>query len=175
MRKNIGLFLLKKKASKLKRKVEVNNLETAKTAGIIYEANNPQNGEVVKGFIELLKKEDIKAESIALFLSKNSPEMPISSVNNFYLTNKELGFFRIPYTEDAKRFMKKEYDILIDCNFEKNFSLQYLSTLSKARFKVGPSGGYHQNVCDMIIVMKKPVKMNEFLEQVICYLKMINQ
>lgn len=175
MRKNIGNLFLKRKASKLNRRIQVNNLGSAKTVGILYDATNPRNDEEIKEFMDALKNENLKLESIALFLSKNTAKMPMATAKNFYIGIKELSFFRIPYTNDAKKFMDEEYDILIDCNFEKHFSLQYLSSLSRAHFKVGPSGGYHQNVCDLTIALKEPIKMKDFLEQTTHYLKIINQ
>lgn len=173
MRKSLGNYVLKKRASRLKRKVEVQNLESAESVGVVYNATHTEDEEEIKNFIQFLEKQNIKSQSIALFQSKDTSKMPISSINSFYLSKKDLNFYRLPTSEDAKVFMDKDFDILIDCNFENFFPLRYISSLSKAKFKVGPSGSYHQQVCDLTIAMKEPVKMKEFLEQAKHYLKII--
>ena len=174
MRKSIGSYLLKKKFSNLQREIQVSNLQTAASIGIVYFSDSAQKEEEIKKMVAFLEKNQIKVETIAM-LPNTKEEMPVSSIKNFYLTQKELNFYRIPGSAESKKFIVKKFDILIDCNFGNHFPLRYISSLSKAKFKVGPAGGYHDKVCDLTISMKEPVTLKEYLEQTKHYLQIINQ
>jgi hypothetical protein len=67
------------------------------------------------------------------------------------------------------------FDILIDVNFEKAFPLYYISSLSKASFKVGLfDTEADSSTFDLMIELKKPVRVEEYLSNVVHYLEMIN-
>lgn len=175
MRKSLGNYVLRKKISKAKREVQVFNLETAKSIGVLYPYTLGQNEEVIKKMIDFLESFNTEVQSIAMVSLKNATDLPVSSNNNFYFSKKEINFYKIPTSKEVHDFIDKEFDILIDCNLENLFPLRYISSLSKAKFKVGPSSGYRDQVCDMTISMEEPVKMEVFLDQAKRYLKIINQ
>ena len=67
------------------------------------------------------------------------------------------------------------FDILIDINFEKVFPIYYISSLSKANFKVGLYDTESGNsTFDLMIELKKPVRVDDYLSNVVHYLEMIN-
>ena len=53
------------------------------------------------------------------------------------LRKKEISILYIPSSVEADTFINTKFDILIDINFEKIFPLVYVSSLSRASFKVG--------------------------------------
>lgn len=174
MIEKISDLILQQKLSKLNRRKAVSNLNTAKTAGIIYDAANAENELLIKELCSFLEKENIKTESIGIYLLKNSDNMPMHSLQHFYINRKELNMLKIPKSETVKKFIQKEFDLLFDCNISKQFTLKYISSLSMAKFKIGPAGGYHQNMCDMLIDVKEEAGLQTFIEQAKHYLKIIN-
>jgi hypothetical protein len=60
-------------------------------------------------------------------------------------------------------------------NFENRLPLRYITHLSAAPFKVGLfSGEKESSVYDLMMEMKKPVKVEMYLDQIIHYLERIN-
>jgi hypothetical protein len=65
--------------------------------------------------------------------------------------------------------------VLIDLNFKKLLPLQYISSLSNAGFKVGLFEPEIKNTpYDLLMEIKSPVNVEDYLNQVIHYLGMIN-
>lgn len=59
-------------------------------------------------------------------------------------------------------------------NFENNTPLRYITSLSKARFRVGLMDASASDLpFDLMMDLKKPVDMDKFLDQAVKYLEMI--
>src|SRR5690606_5916460 len=125
----------------------------------------------IMDFCKFLKSQEIDIQSLGFYGLKDLNEMPMISKHHEYFNKKEINFMKMPQGNAVKKFIEKEFDLLIDCNLRGQFSLKYISSLSKAKFKVGPSGGYHQNACDLLIALKEPYQLTDFLEQTKHYLK----
>jgi hypothetical protein len=78
-------------------------------------------------------------------------------------------------TSETDKFIKNRFDVLIDLNFRNLFPLVYVSSLSVASLKVGLSDSRPESSpFDLMISLKNTVSIDEYLEQVILYLEMIN-
>ena len=83
--------------------------------------------------------------------------------------------FYVPVSSEAEKFINTMFDILIDINFEKVFPIHFISSLSKASFKVGLFDKETNNsTFDLMMELKKPVHVEDYLANVIRYLEMIN-
>jgi hypothetical protein len=91
------------------------------------------------------------------------------------IKNEELNFFYHPVSNDTNKFVNNKFDVLIDINFEKLLPLQYISSLSNAGFKVGLFESETGNTpFDLMMDLKSPVNIEDYLNQVVHYLEMIN-
>ena len=79
----------------------------------------------------------------------------------------------MPKGEEVNRFIQKPFSILIDLNFDNCFPIEYISTLSNAKFKVGANGLYRDSICDMVISLEENKKLKYLIIQLKHYLKMI--
>jgi hypothetical protein len=88
-------------------------------------------------------------------------------------TKKELNFLSLPKSEFTGPLSSKTYDLLIDCNFQDYPSMKLLSGGIKAKFKVGLNGLSYHNYFDICIDLKNDLNLDNYLLQVMNYLKMI--
>ena len=173
--KFLGKLLLKRKKAKLKRKVYFNKLAEAKTALVIYNATVEDRRREVKDFIRFFKEERLEVDSIGYYgkVGKNI-EKPADELGGVFFDKKEISSYKFPKNLKIKKLIAKQHDILIDLNLKEEFCLEVLSSLSKARFKVGPNHKYGNEVFDLTLDIKgKP--MSYLIEQIKVYLGMINK
>lgn len=108
------------------------------------------------------------------FPGKNLPNQ-LTAVRYLSIIKKEeLNLFYHPVTSDTNNFVSKRFDVLIDMNFKKILPLRYISSLSNAGFKVGLFDSEAGNTpFDLMLDLKNPVNVEEYLNQVVHYLEMI--
>jgi hypothetical protein len=89
---------------------------------------------------------------------------------------QDINYTYRPISNEVINFINTPFDILIDANFKNLFPLEYIATLSNAGFKVGIfDNRYDQPPFDLMIEVSKNSDMNNYLEQVVHYLEMINK
>jgi hypothetical protein len=100
-----------------------------------------------------------------------------------YLVISQEKIFRInilqsdilPVSSEFRNFVSNRFDILIDINFKELFPLKCVSSASNAGFKVGIfESETIDTPYDLMMEMKNPVDVENYLNQVIHYLEMIN-
>ena len=79
----------------------------------------------------------------------------------------------MPIASFTNDFIKKEFDLLIDLNFEKEITLRYLLESSMAHCKVGLNQGEDEVLYDFMLEGISPKDLNLFLKELLRYLEMI--
>ncbi|MBL4707650.1 MAG: hypothetical protein JKY48_04330 [Flavobacteriales bacterium] len=166
---------LARKAKRIKRQVRAANLSAAETALIVYDASDATTEKKARNYARFLKEEGIKADSIAFYKLKGKEDKrPEDELNYLYFDKKSINWMGFPKDTRVLKCIAKKYHLLIDLNFNNNFTLEVISSLSTANFKVGKSGMYQDEVCDLTIATKDN-NLDYYLSQVSTYLKMINK
>ncbi len=174
VRLKIGHKILNKKHSRTKRKMTYTNIGSIRTIGIVWDSTNTEQFPHLSGFVREMHDRNIDIQIIGYFPGKILPD-EYSAVR--YLTcirRNEINTFYIPVSDEVNAFMNTRLDILIDINFNKIFPLKYISLLSMAGFKIGlsePDG--ESSHFDMMMDIRRPVAINEYLENIVYYLEMI--
>ncbi|MBN2520539.1 MAG: hypothetical protein JXB17_08550 [Bacteroidales bacterium] len=172
-RKNLGNFSLTKRLKKLKREKKVFNFKSAKTAGIIFSANNESDWLENKLFIDFLKSQDIQL-TILVYLKNKKLKNYYTHINKInYFSIEDLKWSYTPKPGFVNRFMEKDYDLLIDMDTEHSFPTAYITALSKAHFKVGLKNNEH-NYFDLMIDLGNFKNKEEYFNQIKHYLSIIN-
>ena len=70
------------------------------------------------------------------------PNKKLESLKEIYpdqrfISQSELSWYRVPKKLASSRFIKNEFDILINMYLKESLPLQYISSLSKAKFRIG--------------------------------------
>jgi hypothetical protein len=173
IQQQVGRFWLNKLEKRVKRNVKAFSIEKASTIGVIYNATNRDTAETVKKFIQHLKEERKEVLSLGFIDSKDSSALVQSHLHYTYFDKRDLSKSFIPKGNVVENFINKPFSILFDLNTDDCFPIEYISTLSVAKFKVGTKGRYHDKVCDLVIDIKENKKLNFFIIQLKHYLKMI--
>jgi hypothetical protein len=174
-RLKIGNSSLSKKLVKAKRKVYYTNISRIKTIGIVWDASKTEEFSILSGFHQKMNEKGINVTIFGFYPGKVLPDQYTALRYFTCIMKKELSSFFVPVTNEAEKFINTMFDILIDINFEKVFPLFYISSLSRASFKVGLYDKETDNsVFDLMMELKRPVRVEDYLSNVMHYLEMIN-
>ena len=174
-RLKIGATILRKRAAKDARKRAYNNFSQIKTIGVVWDASKIVEFQTLAKFHQQMHERGIDVQIIGYYDGKVLPNQYTAIRYLSCIRNYELNLFYIPKSSEIHTFINKKIDILIDINFKKIFTLRYITILSKALFKVGLSEpDTYSSPFDLVMDIKKPVSIDNYLEQIIQYLEMMN-
>jgi hypothetical protein len=173
-RLKIGKAILSKKAARSKREILYSDFGKVKSIGIVWDASKRVEFASLSRFHQRMQEMKIDVKILGYFPGKNLPDQYTAIRYLTCIRKDEINSFYHPYSSEAKSFISKHFDILIDINFDKHFPLRYVTSLSNARFKVGLyESETKDSPFDMMMEIENPVDIDGYLEQVIRYLKMI--
>jgi hypothetical protein len=160
MRRRLFEYFLKKEIQNKRVTRSSLGLEKARNIGILFEATSLDEKQIITRYAAKLKKEGKQVTLLAFFNSKQESEnFPFDHFNK-----KGLDFFYRPKTEEVKRFMQSNFDLLISTNVRNLLPLHYITAASSARFRIGPVTDRLESY-DMMIDTKKPEDVAYFLQQ----------
>lgn len=174
-RLKIANSILEKRVRKTRRKVYYSNISQVKTIGIVWDASKVPDFSILSKFFQKMHDRNIDVKIIGYYPDKELPDSFTAIRFLSCIRKSETNFFFMPVSAETDFFIRNRFDVLIDLNFEKVFPLRYITTLSSAGFKVGlsePDSNDHR--FDLMIEMKKNVPVENFLNEVVRYLEMIN-
>jgi hypothetical protein len=175
IRLKIGKAIFIKKMARTKRKVYYSNISQVINIGIVWDASKPDDFACLSRFYQKMHERNIDVKILGYFPGKNLPDQYTAIRYLTCIRKKEINFFYHPVSSETKTFISNRFDILIDINFKKLFPLQYITSLSNAGFKVGLFESETMDTpFDLMMEIKKPVDVENYLNQVIHYLDMIN-
>ncbi len=173
LRYSIGEKKLSKKAALLHRQKQVHNFSTCKSAGILFDATKSEDFVVVKEFMKYLTNLKIESSLIGYVNEDQIHSNLLLRDNCHFFCNKDLNLFYKPNTESTTLFLNKKFDILFDLTIKDFYPLRYLTSLSKAEFKVG-SFSEGVNDLDLMIDVRKEPKITYLIDQIKIYVTLLN-
>jgi hypothetical protein len=171
----IAHYFLKKDSQSSQRKCVVSNFDTAKSFGLLFDANDPEIYELVKKYFKYLKESKKKVHAIGFYDLKNLPQMEYSKLDYDFFTRKDLNWWGKPGGTFVTNFIEEEYDVLINFSLNDSFPLKYISAMSKAKMKIGKLDEKNSAVYDMMIQQPADKNFKFFMRQVDHYLGIINK
>ena len=161
---------LRKKLRALKIEREFVNLEKARTIGLLYNATSPDHNIIVTKFSELLKRKKKKVTLLGYVDNKTSFEDPGVPLFN----KKDLNWKLEPVNDRARRFIEKDFDILINAFIGDNLPLEYIAALSRAKYRVGEYSPTKTSSLELMINLGNRTELQYLLDQISHYLNLIN-
>ncbi len=146
------------------------SLDESKTIGILFDATESKQSDAVLKYASKLKKQGKKVQLLGFIHDKNEIETDFPSFN---LKDTTLSY--IPKGERVEQFIKEPFDLLINLFFEENLALEYISTLSKARFRIGRFVEHLHCFDLMINSLKKEGNIPFFTQQMELFLQKMNK
>jgi hypothetical protein len=175
IRLKTGNYILLNKFSRIKRKVFYSNINQIKSIGIVWDSSNPHEFIHLSKFYQKMHERKIDVKIIGYFPGKNLPDQYVGIRYLTTIRKQEVNLFYIPTSAETNNFINEKFDILIEINFKKVFPLHYISYLSMAGFKVGLfESGDVPSPFELMMDIKKPADVGNYLDEVLHYLEMIN-
>lgn len=160
--------ILNSKLKALSRNKKVFNLDSAQTAGILWESDQEASFRKLESE---LRNSGVKTSGLCYFPTKKAV-IP-QGINGF--TRKQASWWlEIPKARVAEDFIQQKFDVLIDLSRQQSFPIVYLTALSNAAFKIGYSGNA-ANYFDWNIEFAEQPEASQLAEQILYYLKRINK
>lgn len=150
-------------------------MDEAKSVGIVFDATSTEDFDLVKKYITYLREMKKRVKAIGFINQKGIPALAYSKLEYDFFSLKELSWSNIPKSIYVTNFIKEEYDILLDLNLQDLFPLKYISSLSKAKFKVGRKSEHDNPVFDLMIEADISKGLKYFLRNIDTYLFIINK
>ena len=174
IRLKIGNALLKKKMIRSKNNVCYSGFSQVKSIGIVWDASKTEEFSSLAKFHQRMHDRKIKVKIIGYFPGKNLPDQYTAIRYLTCIRKNETNYFYHPVSSETNTFISNHHDIIIDINFNNHFPLKYITSLSKAGIKVGLfEPGNMNNSINLMLEIKKPVDIDNYLIQTIHYLEMI--
>lgn len=175
VRLNIGNSILRKRASRISRKVIYDGFAGIKKIGLVWDAVNPDDFQQISKFHQKMSERGIETSVFAFYAGKELPDKLTAIRFLTCLRKKDLNLYYIPVSGEAEEFIRKKFDVLIDLNFEETFPLKYITVLSASNFKVGIYNSTQgMRSYDLMMELKRPFTIEYYLTEVLNYLEMIN-
>jgi hypothetical protein len=174
-RLKIGNSILAKKVARVNRKVYYSSIGQVKTIGIVWDAARTDDFTSLSKFFQKMHDRGIEVRIIAYFPGKELPDQYTAQRYLTCIRKNETSLFYLPVSQEAEFFIKNRFDVLIDINFNSDLPLSYITSLSASGFKVGLSDSYRgASTFDLMMELKKPVQIDNYLTEIVHYLEMIN-
>ena len=175
IRQKIGKIILSKKLSRIKRAVQYSHIGRVKKIGIVWDATRTAEFPALSRFYQKMHERKIDVKVLGFYPGKELPDQYTAIRYLNCINVKELDFFYHPTSPEIVTFINNKLDILIDINFEKQVPLLYVSLLSNAGLKIGLFEAEEKKIpFDLMMDIKKPVDIENYLTQIIFYLEMIS-
>jgi hypothetical protein len=174
LKQKIGIRVLNNKLRNFNRIRESHNFDSATTAGILFTPTDQVSFEQIKQFLNYLGTYKLQIYVLGYIDSKTIPESFLfwKGINLF--SRKELGWMMIPKSTVVTDFIDKPFDLLFDLSMTDFFPVEYISRLSKSKFKIGRFTTSHDSF-DLMFELDHSNKLDNYLEYIKHYLNLINK
>lgn len=157
---------LLKKAGLIKRSPELPNLNIVKKVSVIWQPSQKKAFHYLQDYF--IKKQVI-FRSLCVFEENSEPFADINS-----LIPKDINWLGFPKQGKIDGFIEMEFDLLLNVALEQNITLDYITAITRAKFKVGWSPD-ENNFFDLIINISKNRDALYLAKQQIFYLGQLNK
>lgn len=125
--------------------------DKAKEIGIIYDANDSKNENKIQQFASELRSNGKKVLLMGFVNEKELSAKQTPQINSEYFWKEKLTFFNLPNIDKIGQFPNIQFDLLFNIYFDENISMQGLSVVSKAKYKLGAQMNLATQIFDMTI------------------------
>lgn len=173
----LGNYALQRKFASVHRgQRRFTGFEQAQKIGIVYDATEESNRNLIKEYVRKVRS-GMQKEVIALgYVDKKELDHNfMAKLGLDFFCNKNLNAYMLPKSTSVTNFIGEDFDILINFTTVTNFPIQYITAVSKAKFKIGKYSKSNTHFLDFMIQLSEKATLQEFLEQLNHYLSVINK
>lgn len=170
IRKSLHKFLFKKTYDKIEKPRDFKSFDDAQLIGIIFNATNEQNIETVRAYAKQLKQWNKDVHVLAFIDKSKVEELANKYPEIIFISKNEVNWYLKPKKFSTSRFIKNNYDILLNLYIDECIPLQYVSAFSDAKFRVGCFQKNNLYCNDFLIDLKEDNNLPTLLDQIDNYL-----
>jgi len=174
LKSKIANYLFLRKYLDMRRNRQAVSLDEARRVGILYDATSESHYEIIKKLVKDIRGLHKEVQALGYYDRRALPQTRFAKLGLDFFTRKEVSWYLRPSHQVVTNFINTEFDILINLNIEKCFPLKYISAKTQARFKIGRWDRRNAPICDLMIHVDKDMGLGKFVDQVMHYLKLIN-
>ncbi len=172
IRQKIGRYILQRQLRHFKRTKSLFNFETAQHIGVVFKTDVQSDFELVKRFLHFLSDHNNKVVALCFVDFNKVPDYYLLRKGFNFFSRNDLNFYFVPQTSFINDFIEKPFDILIDLSTDFNFPLHYISSLSKAKYKIARQ--QQGNTCfDLMIDISKNNNVEALIEHIKHYVPVL--
>ena len=177
--RRFGHFFAGRKLKKelLNRRVQRETVpfEQAKTVGVLFTAHSEEDIQTALNYVKSLTDVGKSVEYIGYIAIKDyKKKYNGQTIDARYIFESDFDFFHRPKLNAIEKFYKNNFDLLISLNYTNQFSINYISSLSRARMRIGKFNINTVNAYDFMID-DKGESMISYIEQLNHYLKILKK
>ena len=161
----LGNYRFVNELNQLKQEHEVVGFEEAKKIGVLYDATDESDFEVVKQYVKSVRGRQKEILALGYVDKKVLPPKQFAQYGLDFFTRKNLNWQMIPANTIVSNFIHEKFDILIDLSINRCFPLSYIAAVSHARFRVGKFDKKNVMCYDMMIEVKGEPGIKSFIEE----------
>ena len=152
-----GKLAIRKYIKSHKRSMTSCNIDEAKTIGILFNATNPGNFEVIKEFVSSFSNKKSSIDVMGFVDDKQLIDQYLYRKGFEFFTRNQLNWYYKPNIPSVEDFIKKPFDLLLDLTLDNPFPIRYITMCSVAKFK---AGRYYTDYdyLDLMIDIEKEMK-----------------
>jgi hypothetical protein len=151
----------------------LSDFETSQIIGVVFKTDTQGDFEIVKKFLHFLTEQNNKVVALCFVDYKRVPDYYFLRKGFNFFSRSDLNLFFKPKTQFIHDFIEKSFDMLIDLSIDDNFPLFFISSLSKAKFKIGKLQQGH-NCFDVMIDTSKDNTVQSLIEQIKHYVPVLS-
>jgi len=174
-RNKIGGYFLQRQMSGYTRNRAIMNIDSANTIGILYYANNPVEVELMKKYIHTLRDMKKEVRSLGFLDVREVPLGLNGSVKHQYFSLKELNWYGKPSSQFIHNFVNEEFDILFDFGIPSQLPIMFLTSMSRAKCKVGRYLEKYAELYDVMIEADENKKLDYVITITHDYMMLLNK
>ncbi len=161
-----ALKRLRRKAASTERQVRLPNPDKIRKAAVIWQ---PSQKEACQFLHDHFSQYPVIFRNLCVY-----SENPTINTGTDAITPKDLNWLGFPKPGFVENFLNTEFDLLLNIAMEQTLLLDYLTALSKARFKIGWSP-QQDNYFDLNINISRNKDAMYLARQQIFYLAQLNK
>ena len=171
----LGHALLKKEGHAIHRERTDPDIHHASSIGILYDATDREEFELVREFFKDLRESRKKAVSLGYIDHKETLSFhPLARPEADYFFKSQLNWYEKPNCSVVHHFIQEPFDMLILLTTKDNYALDYIAATSQAGLKIGRAESAVSWAFDMTFFMDKNADLKSFAYTIIHYLSQLN-
>ena len=144
------------------------NIQQAKTVGILFDCTLPENIVVINNFAQGYKEDLKRVYLFGYFNTKKDYDFGFP-----YFNKKDINWFGRPGSRQVRDFIEQDLDILVNAYLGDSPSLEYVSALSQAKFRIGRYHPSKVDCSDFMFKVREDISLEDYLKQIKYYLNYV--